>query len=499
MLKAKFSMYVLADRVRPGGRVRAALLWALVLAMPSAMHAQTPHNVLFLIIDDLRPELPSYGHAQVHAPNMERIAQEGLVLHNAYANVPVCGQSRESLFTGRRPFPMGFAAAHAPTDADTPAAIPLFGALKAHGYRTFSLGKVGQSRDDMAGYWSRAPWYPVREGQAGQRLSNRDYQLPENAQAVEEGGLGPSYEAADVSDDAYLNGQIAARAVRTIAEQRGRQEPFFLAVGLPKPHLPFTAPKSYWDLYSEADISLPRVNKLPLNAPPEAWHEWGELRYFDDIPPSPEPLPEDLARTLIHGYYASVSYSDALIGRILRALDENGFAENTVVALFGDHGWSLGEHGLWAKHSTFDVATRSLLILKVPGLPAGHTQALVEFIDIYPTLMEVLELDVTTNLHGESFARLFSDPEAPGKSAVFTGWLNAEAIKTPEFAFTEWFDEQGEVTARMLFDHRNDRDETINLAEEPAYRDRVEAMHRELMQNLQEREVIRVASLPPIN
>ena len=492
-------MYLHTGRFRTGTRVGAALLCALVLAIPSVMHAQSPHNVLFLIIDDLRPELPSYGSMHVHAPNIERLAQQGLVFHNAYANVPVCGQSRESLFTGRRPFPMGFASIHARTDADTPPAIPLFGALKAQGYRTYSLGKVGQSRHDMAGYWSEAPWHPVRDGQARQRLANRDYQLPENARAVEEGGLGPAFEAADVPDDAYLNGKIADGAVRTIEEQRGRQEPFFLAVGLPKPHLPFTAPTRYWDLYSAADIQLPRVSQMPLNAPPEAWHEWGELRYFDNIPPSPEPLPEALAREVIHGYYASVSYSDALIGRILQALEENGFAENTIVALFGDHGWSLGEHGLWAKHSTFDVATRSLLIMKVPGLPARHTQALVEFLDIYPTLMDLLGMDVSANLHGESYARLFSDPDAPGKAPVFTGWMNAEAIKTPEFALTEWFDEQGEVTARMLYDHRNDRDETVNLADEPAYRDRVEAMHRELMENLQAREVIRVAPPPPIN
>ena len=394
---------------------------------------------------------------------------------------------------------MGFASIHSRTDSDTPAAIPLFGVLNAQGSRTYSLGKVGQSRHDMSGYWSAAPWHPLRDGRARQRLANRDYQLPENARAVEEGGLGPAFESADVSDDAYLNGQIAARAVRVIEEQRGGQEPFFLAVGLPKPHLPFTAPTRYWELYGEADIILPGVNQLPFNAPPEAWHEWGELRYFDNIPPSPEPLPEALAREVIHGYYASVSYSDALIGRVLRALEENGFAENTIVALFGDHGWSLGEHGLWAKHSTFDVATRTPLILKVPGMPAGHTRALVEFIDIYPTLMELLELDVSTTLHGESFARLFADPEAPGKAAVFTGWLNSEAIKTPDYAFTEWFNEQGEVSARMLYDHRNDREETVNLAEEPEYRDRVEAMHRELMQNLRERAVIRVASPPPTN
>ena len=151
-----------------------------------------------------------------------------------------------------------------------------------------------------------------------------------------------------------------------------------------------------------------------------------------------------------------------------------------------------------AKHSTFDVATRTPLILRVPGLDVGHTDALVEFINLYPTLMELLGLEVASELHGRSFVQVLQDKSAPGKSAVFTRWLDAEAIKTPEFALTEWFDEQGGVSARMLFDHREDRDETINLADEPAYSDRVEAMHRELMKNIQEREVISVASPPPL-
>ena len=490
MFKPRFSMNVLAGRVRMGSRVTAALLCSLVLAMPSVMHAQSPHNVLFLIIDDLRPELPSYGRTQVHAPNIERLAQESLVFHNAYANVPVCGASRGSLLTGLRPTATRFVGFQARMDVDTPSALPLFGALKAQGYRSLSLGKVAHVTDDFAEYWSSAPWNPWTEARMRQRMAYRDYLLPENLQAVEEGGLGPTFESAEVEDDAYFSGQIADRAIGTIEELRDQENPFFLAVGLLKPHLPFNAPKRYWDLYRAEDVSLPQVSNLPINAPSEAWHNWGELRYYDDMPPAPEPLSEALARTLIHGYYASVSYIDALVGRILRALDENGFSDNTIVVFLSDHGWSLGEHGLWAKHSTFDVATRSPLIVRAPGIAPGHTRALVEYVDLYPTLMEMLGMDVAANLHGRSFANVLSDPTAPGKEAVYLRWLDAEAIKTPDFAFSEWFDEQGDVTARMLYDHRNDRDETINLAEEPEYRDTVEAMHRALMENIRDREVI---------
>ncbi|MYJ95508.1 MAG: sulfatase [Proteobacteria bacterium] len=458
--------------------------------MPSAMHAQPSHNVLFLIIDDLRPELPTYGSTQVHAPNIERLAQQGLVFHNAYANVPVCGASRGSLLTGLRPTATRFVGFQARMDVDTPSALPLFGALKAQGYRSLSLGKVAHVTDDYAEYWSSAPWNPWTEARMRQRMAYRDYLLPENLQAVEEGGLGPPFESAEVEDDAYFSGQIADRAIGTIEELRDQENPFFLAVGLLKPHLPFNAPKRYWDLYRAEDVRLPQVSNLPINAPSEAWHNWGELRYYDDMPPAPEPLSEALARTLIHGYYASVSYIDALVGRILWALDENGFTDNTIVVFLSDHGWSLGEHGLWAKHSTFDVATRSPLIVRAPGVAPGHTRALIEFVDLYPTLMEMLGMDIAANLHGRSFANVLSNPDAPGKEAVYLRWLDAEAIKTPDFALSEWFDEQGEITARMLYDHRNDRDETINLAEEPEYRDTVEAMHRALMENIRNREVI---------
>lgn len=499
MFKPKFSMNVLADRLPIGRRVWAALLWALVLAAPSVMHAQPALNVLFLIIDDLRPELPSYGRAQVHAPNIERLAQQGLVFHNAYANVPVCGASRGSLLTSVRPTRTRFVGHQARMDVDAPAAVPLFGALKAEGYRSLSLGKVAHVTDDSAGYWSRAPWNPWTEARARQRMGYRDYLIPENIQAIEEGGLGPAFESAEVADDAYFSGQIANRAISAIEELRDQGNPFFLAVGLLKPHLPFNAPKRYWDLYRAGEVRLPEVSGMPLNAPSEAWHNWGELRHYDGIPPAPEPLSEPLARTLIHGYYASVSYIDALVGRILRALDKNGFSDNTIVVFLSDHGWSLGDHGLWAKHSTFDVATRSPLIFRAPGVAPGHTQALVEFVDLYPTLMEMLGLDVAAHLHGQSFAGLLSDPNAPGKAAVYLRWLDAEAIKTPNYALSEWFDEQGEVSARMLFDHRDDRDETVNLADEPEYRDRVEAMHRELMRNVQEREVISVVSPLPID
>ena len=468
----------------------AAILWALALAMPSAMHAQSPHNVLFLIIDDLRPELPAYGSTHVHAPNIERLAQQGLVFHNAYANVPVCGASRGSLLTGLRPTATRFVGFQARMDQDTPAAVPLFGALKAEGYRSLGFGKVAHVTDDFAEHWSHAPWNPWTEARMRQPMAYRDYLLEENLQAVEEGGLGPPFESADVADDAYFSGQIADRAISTIEELGEQEDPFFLAVGLLKPHLPFNAPQRYWDLYRAEDISLPEVNDLPINAPSEAWHNWGELRYYDDMPEAPEPLSDALARTLIHGYYATVSYIDTLVGRILLAIDENGFSDNTIVVFLSDHGWSLGEHGLWAKHSTFDVATRSPLILRAPGVAPGHTRALVEYVDLYPTLMEMLGLEVADNLHGRSFANVLSDPNDPGKDAVFMRWLGTEAIKTPDFALSEWYDEQGEVSARMLYDHRNDRDETINLADEPEYRDTVEAMHRELMNNIREREAI---------
>jgi arylsulfatase A-like enzyme len=433
--------------------------------------AEAQQNVLFIIVDDLRTELPVYGKDHIHAPNIERLAGEGVVFANAYANVPVCGASRASLMTGLRPTRNRFLDYDSRADEDAPGVVALHAFLKAQGYHTESMGKVFHGRDDLADGWSMPPWLAQEAVPRNQATGFRNYQLPENIAAFREHGTGPATESADLPDNAYFDGQTAERAVAALERYANGGQPFFLAVGFVKPHLPFTAPKRYWDLYEADDIDLARVNVMPEGIPPEARHPFGELRHYSDVPDDRDvPVDDELARKLRHGYYASVSYADAQVGRVLDALRDLELADSTIVVLIGDHGWSLGDHGLWAKHSPFDVATRTVAMVRAPGLGAkGRAEGLIEFVDIYPTLIDLLNLEPPGHLQGESFRPLLADPAAPGKKAVFPRWKHADVVKTSEYALTTWSNPQGDVLAEMMFDHETDRDETMNIAEDKQY------------------------------
>jgi len=467
--------------VKESDMISRLCLLSLLLLSLNAYASEKQPNVLFLIVDDLRTELPVYGKNHIKSPNIDRLASQGVVFVNAYVNVPVCGASRASIMTGIRPTANRFVGYQARIDEDAPHAKTLYGYLKEQGYHTESIGKVMHFSDDAIDGWSVKPWHPRIDGKRKNDTGHRDYQLAENINGFLALRMGPAFEAADVPDNAYYDGKIADRAVASLIKLSQSNKPFFLAVGFLKPHLPFNAPKHYWALYQEEDIKLSDNPFLPKNAPRQAWHNWGELRKYEGVPASPENMPDDMARKLIHGYYASVSYSDTQIGKVLKALEELNLAEDTLVFLLGDHGWSLGEHSLWAKHSPFDVATHTPLIVKVPGINnTGKTEGLVEFIDIYPTLLELLHYPMLEQLQGKSFVNQLKDLDAPGRDAVYPRWQNAEVIKTKDFALTEWFDNKGQVTDRMLYDHRKDRDETVNVAESPDYKLIVEDLHQRL-------------------
>ena len=451
-------------------QARSILFAALFASVVSGEITHAQQNVLFIIVDDLRTELPVYGSSTVRAPNIETLASQGIVFQNAYSNVPVCGASRASLMTGLRPTAERFVDFDAQIDEDAPDVVPLHAYLKSQGYYTESIGKVIHVRKDSVDGWSRKPWLHNDAVPEERRTGHLDYQLKENIESYRSGNHGPAFEAVDVPDDAYFDGKIANRAIEALRQRKRKGGPFFLAVGFVKPHLPFTAPKKYWNLYSTSDIQLAGQPTMPPGIPDAAVHSWGELRKFSNIPAAPAPVQDELARELRHGYYASISYADSQVGRVLNALTELELDDDTIVILIGDHGWSLGEHGLWAKHSTFDVATRAPMIVRLPAQGAtGTTQGLVEFVDIYPTLAELLDLDAPDHLQGRSFAAQVHDPKAPGKTAVFPRWKNGEAIKTDAYGMTVWYGESGKVRSSMLFDHRVDRIETKNLAEDPAY------------------------------
>ena len=463
-----------------------------------------PANVLFIMIDDLRPELGAYGSTAVKSPNIDSLASEAVLFANAYVNVPVCGASRASMVSGIRPTEKRFVGYQARIDEDAQDAETLFGYLKNQGYYSESIGKILHFSEDSKADWSAPPWNPKAKIK---RLGHRNYQSAENIASFLKDRVGPAYEAADVPDNHYFDGMIADQAMASLESVSQRDQPFFMAVGFLKPHLPFTAPLRYWDLYREDDIDLASNPLMPVAAPREAMHSWGELRKFEGIPKAPHPVPDAMAKKLVHGYLASVSYSDAQVGKLLTKLKQLNLDDNTIVIVAGDHGFSLGEHGLWVKHSPFDVATRTPLIVKLPttltetsttGLLSstlstrseptpnlkpgvGTAEGLVEFVDIFPTVLELLGKPKLPQLQGDSFVSQLIDVSAPGKVAVFPRWHAADVIKTDRYAMTEWFDQQGQVTARMLFDHLNDPKETINLAEHKDYKSLVADLHEQLI------------------
>lgn len=456
-------------------KVLTVLLSGLCLAGPTGASETEQKNVLFIAIDDLRPELAVYGRAYMQTPAIDQLAAEGVSFANAYSNVPVCGASRASMMTGLRPTSTRFVDVGAKVDKDAPGIPTLPAYFKAAGYTTISLGKIIHGRKDALSSWSRTPWHPRDDAKRGID-SPRSYVLPENValdiayKAGNKASQPPAYEAAEVSDDAYFDGKTATRAIDTLQELKQDGKPFFLAVGFAKPHLPFNAPKKYWDLYPEESISLADNPLFPETAPIEARHSWGELRHYAGIPDKRDPVPDDVALKLIQGYYAATSFADAQVGRVLAELDRLGLAGNTIVVLWGDHGWSLGEHGLWAKHSSFNVANQIPIIVRAPGMQQGQVaQGLVESVDIYPSIVELAGMPLPGHLQGDSFKPMLENPDIAVKDAVFPRWKNGDSIRTDRYYYTEWRNKQGKVTARMLYDHQTDPQENNNVAEQAEY------------------------------
>ena len=448
-------------------------------------------NVLFLAVDDLRPELGSYGFDHMVTPNIDALAANGVRFERAYCMVPVCGASRATLMTGLRPGPGFMDHWTSRADRDAPDAVPLHAHFTAHGYRTVSLGKVFHYMDDHAAGWSEPPWRPSHPG-----VSYCDcYVLPESLETARrhreaaprgprQRHRGPPYEIADVPDEAYSDGMTNERAIEDLRRLAAGGEPFFLAVGYVRPHLPFLAPQRYWELYDPEMIALPENYKPPTDCPRQALHNWSELRAYAGVPQS-GPLPDDLALRLIHGYYACVSYVDALIGRLLDELDVLGLADNTVVVLWGDHGWQLGEHGLWCKHSCFETSMRAPLIVRVPGGKTGlSVEALVEFIDIYPTLCDLTAIPRPEHLEGVSFEPMLYGHGMPAaKEHALGRYGRGETIRNDRYRYTEFVNNRGEIVARMLFDHDVDPRETVNVVASAEHREAVEELSRRLAAN----------------
>jgi arylsulfatase A-like enzyme len=444
---------------------RRGLLAAALSPLARSLAAPTKPNVLFFAIDDLRPELGCYGHKTIKSPNIDRLAARGMTFERAYCQQAVCSPSRSSLLTGARP--------------DTTKvwdlvthfrdALPNIPTLPEHfknnGYFVQGMGKIYHGGYDDPRSWS-APW------QTPQAI---DYALDESKGAggkkKKQGGRGAPFEEADVADNTYKDGKTADLAVATLREVSRKTEPFFLAVGFSKPHLPFVAPKKYWDLYDPARIELAPNPQPPKDAPEFALTSFGELRNYKGMP-AEGPIPDTVARRLKHGYYAAASYTDAQIGKVLDELDRLKLASNTIIVLWGDHGWKLGEHGSWCKHSNVENDTNAPLLLSAPGMKAkgAKTRALVEFVDIYPTLADLAGLPLPAHLEGSSMKPLLDNPRRKWKSAAFSQYPRGQrmgySMRTERYRFTVWVDRRNhsQVEATELYDHRADPQENVNVA-----------------------------------
>jgi len=448
-------------------------------------------NILFIAVDDLRPELNCYGRTHIHSPNIDRLAASGTMFRRTYCQVPVCGASRASLLSGVRPTATRFVNYYTRLEEDYPGVPSLPAYFKSHGYTTVSRGKIFHHSDDQLDAWSESPWSPKNRNPEYGWL---DYVDPNSLAVIrnhpdydpnnpKNNVRGPAFEYPDVADTAYKDGKLAQKAIEDLNRLAQADEPFFLAVGFWKPHLPFNAPKRYWDLYDRDSIPLSPNPFRPENTPDAAIHNSGELRNYGLIPPS-GPVSRDTAQMLTHGYYACISYTDAQIGKLLDQLDELGISNNTIVVLWGDHGWNLEDHTMWCKHANFETSMHAPLIVHAPGLPGNQeTTALTEFVDIYPTLCELAGLSLPDHLHGKSLVPLLQNPNQPFKEAIYSRYHRGESVKTDQYVYTEWIDpDNGEVYAKMLYDHEKDPLENVNVADDPAYAEVVSSLSTQLIE-----------------
>lgn len=472
--------------------------------------ASPRYNVLFVSIDDLRPELGVYDAPGAVTPHIDRLGERSLVFRRAFCSLASCAPSRAAVFTGLRPGSNGvrdLSTNYRDSVSDVVALPELF---RNAGAFTAAFGKVhhgppegpAAKRLDDPLSWSVPCWRPERwqtyyATAAGRKI--RDDRIAEAQRAAEARGeklwgepKGPAFEAPDVSDTELGDGRIAQRAIEVMAERKG--ERFFLAVGFLKPHMPFIAPKRYWDLHPLESLPPAAASSPPQGAPLSlALTDSAEVRAHAGMPLQ-GPIPAEVERKLVQGYLACVSYVDAQVGRLLEALDDLNLAENTIVVLWGDHGWHLGEHGMWGKHTNYEVATRVPLIVHVPGGAAAKTDALVELIDLYPTLAELCGLEAPSRCEGESFTPLLKDPEAPGKPAIFTEYprvvqgdrVIGHAVRSETHRYVEWRAE-GELEPRatefyeLSPEGKGGAREASNLIGEARVQKELEA-HRELLE-----------------
>jgi arylsulfatase A-like enzyme len=477
--------------------------------------ATTKPNILFIAVDDMRPELGCYGNTVIKTPNIDRLAARGTVFNHAYCQQAVCSPSRSSLLTGKRPDATKVWDLETHFRVALPDCVTLPQYFKANGYHCAALSKIYHVGFEDGRSWNEPHWYPrgrsvdtdpvdwtkqiitkhdvsVQEYSATAKPDALDNDKPGKKANGKEGKSGPAFEVSPKSAEELPDGATAAEAVKRLHDLKGKTEPFFLAVGFLKPHLPFVAPKEFWDLYDPDKIPLPASDHLPIGAPEFAGHTNSELHAYQGVPKE-NPLPADFAKTLRHGYYACISYTDAQIGKVLDALEKEGLADNTIVVLWGDHGWQLGDHGLWHKHTNFEKATRAPLLISVPKQKSAgqKSDAPVEFVDVYPTLADLCGLAIPAGLDGSSLKPFIENPSAPAAKVAISqyprsagkagGAVMGYSIRDERWRLTLWRERTGsKIVATELYDEKNDPEESVSVHEKPENQAIIESLSKHL-------------------
>lgn len=444
---------------------------------------KTPPNILFIAIDDLRNELGVYGSV-VKSPNLDALANEGALFTNHYVQVPTCGASRYALMTGQRPSKpehlkntaIAFEISDKPENEIPESFIHH---LKRNGYYTVGIGKITHSADGLL-YGYEEPVSKKRElpHSWDELLFNPGkwetgwnaffaYANGENRQSLKK-QVKP-FEAGAVDDEGYPDGLTTNIALSKLRELKNTERPFFMGVGFFKPHLPFNAPKKYWDLYERDNIPVSENPNIPENIDLKSLHESGEFNQYalgEEKASLKESVSDAYAKKLRHGYLAAISYIDAQVGKLLKELKASGLAENTIVVIWGDHGWHLGDQRIWGKHTLFENALKSTLIIKSPDSKYQNkkVRTVAESVDIYPTLMDLCNLSLKHKIDGESLIAQMNSSEAKNNEVAYSYFKNGISMRNQQYRITKYY--RAETPIVELYDHTVDANETKNIADE---------------------------------
>ncbi len=496
-------------------------------------------NILFIAIDDLKPELGCYGNKIIKTPNIDRLAKMGTVFLSNYCQQSVCGPTRASLMTGMRPDATKVWDLKTQMRDMNPDIVTLPQYLISQGYTTCGAGKIYHPSSALKKIDPVSWNTPYVEAEASDyanglgKPANSQYQnaatkalfenkIKEKKDKTDDGDdeapvsrKGPSTECIDVPDNAYEDGVLALLSKAKIIEMVNEKKPFFMAVGFHKPHLPFVAPKKYWDMYKKEDMPLASFQEHSKDGPLIAYHKSGELRNYTDIPEYATLPGEDLRiglkkekqQELIQGYFAATSYTDANVGILLNTLDSLGILKNTIIVLWGDHGWHLGDHDLWEKHTNFEQATRAPLIFAAPNMMPGRTISQSEHVDIFPTICALAGLSIPAVLQGKSLVPIMKNNKANVKEFSVSQYprkLSKEEMKklgyasnkimgyslrTNKYRFTIWMSDftskdafaENKIYATEMYDYVNDSLEKVNVVNDKKYKSISKDMYNKMV------------------